>query len=216
MAGHPMSIAHLRSEYLRASLSEEEALADPLDQFALWFEEARGAGLADPNAMTVSTAAPDGRPSARVVLLKEFDRRGFTWFTNYQSRKGEQLGANPHAVLLFYWGALERQVSIEGRVERVAASESDAYFAVRPLASRVGAIASNQSRPVGGRAQLEAQYAEAARTCGNAPARPAHWGGYRLAPERIEFWQGRSSRLHDRLLYCLQPGGEWRRERLQP
>ncbi|HAT33612.1 MAG TPA: pyridoxamine 5'-phosphate oxidase [Janthinobacterium sp.] len=212
-----MPISSLRQEYSRASLSEEDASADPLEQFGKWFEDARRAELPDPNAMSVATVGAHGLPSNRILLLKGFDRRGFTWFTNYVSRKGRDLNANPHAALLFYWAELERQVSIEGRVEKIDAAESDAYFMSRPRASRLGALVSAQSAPIAERAQLDANYAEAvARHAEQEPTRPAHWGGYRLAPLRIEFWQGRSSRLHDRLVYNLQDDGSWQRERLQP
>lgn len=211
-----MTIAHLRKEYVRASLSEHDSAADPIAQFGRWFDDARVAELPDMNAMTLSTVGPGGRPSSRILLVKGFDERGFTWFTNYGSRKGRELEANPHAVMLFWWTGLERQVCIEGRVEKVPAAESDAYFASRPPASQLGAIASAQSQPIASRALLDARFAELETSCGGAPARPGHWGGYRLVPDRIEFWQGRSSRLHDRLLYTLQPGGTWQRERLQP
>ena len=211
-----MPIAHLRTEYQLFSLLEDDTDADPRVQFMRWFEQAREAGLADPNAMTLATVGADGRPSLRVVLLKDADAAGFTWYTNYQSRKGRDLAVHPHAALQFHWAALERQVHIEGTVERVSAADSDAYFAIRPLASRVGALASHQSAPIDGRTELEAQYAAAALAAGEAPARPAHWGGLRLRPERIEFWQGRSSRLHDRILYTRDAGGAWTRARLQP
>lgn len=211
-----MSIAHLRKEYVRASLSEQDSAADPVVQFGRWFDEARLAELPDMNAMSVSTVGVNGRPSSRILLVKGFDERGFTWFTNYGSRKGRELEGNPYAVLLFYWAELERQVCIEGKVEKVPAAESDAYFNSRPLASRLGAIASAQSQPIAARELLDAKYAEVEGSSSDAPKRPEHWGGYRLTPDRIEFWQGRSSRLHDRLLYTLQPDGEWQRERLQP
>lgn len=211
-----MPIAHLRKEYRRASLCEQDSAADPMAQFGRWFDEARQAELPEMNAMSVSTVGANGRPSSRVLLIKGFDARGFTWFTNYGSRKGRELEGNPYAVLLFYWAGLERQVCIEGKVDKVPEAESDAYFASRPLASRLGAIASAQSQPIGDRGQLDAKFAQAEVTCGGEPQRPAQWGGYRLAPDRIEFWQGRSSRLHDRLLYTLQADGGWKRERLQP
>lgn len=211
-----MAIAHLRKEYVRASLSEQDSAADPIAQFGRWFEDARVAELPDMNAMSLSTVGPGGRPSSRILLVKGFDERGFTWFTNYASRKGRELEGNPHAVMLFWWAGLERQVCIEGKVEKLPAAESDAYFASRPLASQIGAIASAQSQPIAGRALLDVRFAELKARCGGAPARPGHWGGYRLVPDRIEFWQGRSSRLHDRLLYTLQPGGTWQRDRLQP
>lgn len=211
-----MSIAQLRKDYSRASLSEQDASPDPIVQFSIWLDEACKAELPDPNAMSVASVGADGRPSSRILLIKGVDQRGFTWFTNYASRKGRQLDVNPHAALLFYWPELERQVSIEGRVERIPAAESDAYFDSRPLKSRLGAIASAQSEPIADRALLDARFAAAQQTFGDAPPRPANWGGYRLAPERIEFWQGGSGRLHDRLLYTLQPDGQWQRERLQP
>lgn len=214
--GADMSIAHLRKDYRLASLSEAETDPDPIKQFGKWFEEAIAAKLPEANAMSVSTVGPDGRPSSRILLIKQFDNRGFTWFTNYESRKGRDLDQNPYAALLFHWMALERQVLIEGRVERVSAEESEAYFQKRPLQSRIGAIASAQSRPIADRAALEAQYEQAARQYGDHPPRPAQWGGYRLIPDRIEFWQGRSSRFHDRVLYLLKEDGQWHRQRLQP
>jgi pyridoxamine 5'-phosphate oxidase len=212
-----MPIASLRQEYRRASLSEQDAADDPILQFDRWFDAARQAELPDPNAMSVATVGADDRPSARILLLKGYDPRGFLWFTNYHSRKGRDLRAHPHASLLFHWAALERQVIIEGRVEQAAAAESDAYFASRPLKSQLGALVSEQSEPIADRAQLDARFAAAEASDGAAvPARPAHWGGYRLVPDRIEFLQGRSSRLHDRLLYTLQADRCWRRARLQP
>jgi pyridoxamine 5'-phosphate oxidase len=211
-----MPIASLRQEYSRASLSEQDATQDPIALFATWFDQARQAQLPDPNAMSVATVGADGRPSNRILLIKGFDARGFTWFTNYNSRKGRDLRAHPYAALLFHWAALERQVSIEGRVEQVADDESEAYFHSRPLASRLGALASDQSEPIADRALLDAKLAEVQASHPERPPRPAHWGGYRLAPERIEFWQGGSARLHDRLLYTRQPDGSWRRQRLQP
>lgn len=211
-----MSIADLRKEYSRANLTESDVQADPIAQFSKWFHEAVAAQVPEANAMSVSTVGANGRPSSRILLIKEFDQRGFTWFTNYDSRKGHELDANPHAALLFYWIELERQVRIEGRVERISADESDRYFQIRPLGSRIGAIASAQSHPVASREILEAQYAQAEREQGTQPQRPAHWGGYRLIPDYIEFWQGRPSRLHDRIAYTLQTDGGWQRQRLQP
>lgn len=211
-----MSIAHIRKEYMHASLSESDVAADPITQFAKWFGEALKAEIPEANAMSLSTVAPDGRPSSRIVLIKEFDQRGFSWFTNYESRKGQDLQHNQLAALLFFWSGLERQVRIEGRVERVSAEENDAYFHSRPLKSRIGAHASAQSQPIADRAALEARFTEAEAQFGTEPTRPAHWGGYRLIPDTIEFWQGRSSRLHDRILFTLQADGSWLRQRLQP
>lgn len=211
-----MSIALLRKDYSLASLSELDVARDPIVQFAKWFDEALQAQLPEPNAMSVATVGANGRPSSRILLIKEFDSRGFTWFTNYDSRKGEELRGNPYAALLFHWIELERQVRIEGRVERVSAAESDAYFQVRPISSRLGAIASRQSQPIANRELLDAKFAEAEEQYGEHPPRPEHWGGYRLVPDRMEFWQGRSSRMHDRIRYVLQPDGLWKCERLQP
>lgn len=211
-----MSIAGLRKDYSHASLSESDVDHDPIKQFGKWFDEAMKAHVPEANAMSVATVGADGKPSSRILLIKEFDERGFVWFTNYASRKGQELEINPYGALLFHWIELERQVRIEGRVEKVAAEESDAYYDSRPLLSRLGAIASEQSRPVDGRATLEQRFAEVKEQYGDHPARPAHWGGYRLVPESIEFWQGRNSRLHDRVLYTRDTGGTWRIQRLQP
>ncbi|MDB5765175.1 MAG: pdxH [Herminiimonas sp.] len=211
-----MSIADLRKEYSHASLSETDVSADPIKQFVKWFDEAVIAKIPEPNAMSVATVGPNGRPSSRILLIKEIDQRGFIWFTNYESRKGNELQGNQYAALLFHWVELERQVRIEGRVERVSAAESDAYFHSRPLKSRIGAIASAQSRTIPNREALEAQYAKAEEQYRDHPPRPEHWGGYRLIPDAMEFWQGRHSRLHDRILYTLQEEGRWQRQRLQP
>jgi len=211
-----MSIADLRKEYSRASLSELDAAADPVDQFSTWFDEATKAQVPEPNAMSVATVGPDGRPSSRIVLIKQFDRHGFTWFTNYDSRKGLEVASHPYVALLFHWVELERQVRIEGKIERVTQEESDAYFHSRPLGSQLGALASRQSQPVADRATLEAQYEMTKRQFGDQPVRPDHWGGYRVIPDRIEFWQGRPSRLHDRVLYTRDDNGQWTRRRLQP
>ncbi|MDY7576787.1 pyridoxamine 5'-phosphate oxidase [Herbaspirillum sp. RTI4] len=211
-----MTISHLRKEYKLATLAEQDVTADPFSQFSIWFDEALKAELPEPNTMTLSTVSAEGRPSSRIVLIKNADEKGFSWFTNYNSRKGLDLAAQPYASLLFYWIELERQVRIEGRVEKVSAEESDAYFAVRPLGSRLGAIASQQSQPIADRAALEQQYARVEQSEGEHPVRPAHWGGYRLIPDEVEFWQGRPSRLHDRLLYSKTEKGEWHIKRLQP
>lgn len=211
-----MSIADLRQEYTRASLSEDQVADDPIAQFSKWFDEARRSEVPEVNAMSVSTVSASGRPSSRILLLKDFDQRGFTWYTNYESRKGEELKQNPRAALLFFWQPLERQVRIEGMVERASAEESDAYFAKRPLGSRIGALASAQSRPISSREALEQRFREIEQQVGDSPQRPPHWGGFRLRPDYVEFWQGRPSRLHDRIAYRLQEDGSWRRERLQP
>jgi pyridoxamine 5'-phosphate oxidase len=211
-----MSIADIRTDYSQAALSESDVDADPIVQFSKWFDEALRAQVPEPNAMGVSTVGSDGRPSSRILLIKDFDHRGFTWFTNYDSRKGEELKKNPHASLLFHWVELERQVRIEGSVERVSAEESERYFQSRPVKSRLGAIASLQSRPVTDRRMLEAQFSDAEARYGDHPPRPEHWGGYRLKPDYVEFWQGRRSRLHDRIAYRLNEAGVWIRQRLQP
>ncbi|MDP8947292.1 MAG: pyridoxamine 5'-phosphate oxidase [Actinomycetota bacterium] len=210
-------IAHLRKEYTRAGLKESEADPNPIEQFRTWFDVALTSNLHEPNAMALATATLDGRPSARVVLLKDFDERGFVFYTNYEGRKGEELEANPQCALLFYWGELERQVRVEGRVRRVPDKESDAYFAGRPRGSQLGAWASEQSRPVGDRGALEQRLRELeAEYEGREVPRPPFWGGYRVEPETIEFWQGRENRVHDRLVYRRSEDGGWRRGRLQP
>jgi pyridoxamine 5'-phosphate oxidase len=209
-------VADLRKDYGQASLDEADVADDPVQQFTRWFEEALKAEVNEPNAMGVSTVDERGRPSSRIVLVKQFDDRGFTWYTNYDSQKGMQLSGNPFASLLFFWSELERQVRIEGKVERTSAEESDKYFNSRPLKSRLSAIASHQSAPIASRADLEHNYEEVARQLGETPQRPQHWGGFRLVPERIEFWQGRRSRFHDRVLYTRQEDGSWTRQRLQP
>ena len=209
-------IAHLRKSYEQGELDEASAAAEPLRQFELWLEQAIQGQLPEPNAMTLATVGEDGRPSTRIVLIKGVDARGIVWYTNYESRKGRELAARPFAALQFHWVELERVVRIEGRVERTSAAESDAYYASRPLDSRLGAWASPQSRPIASRAVLVANPAKAAAQHGLRPPRPPHWGGFRLVPDRWEFWQGRKSRLHDRLSYRLQPDGGWLRERLAP
>jgi pyridoxamine 5'-phosphate oxidase len=213
---HKKHIAELRREYARARLNDEDVARDPIAQFARWFQEALNSGFTEPNAMTLATADAAGRPSARIVLLKDYDERGFTFFSNYDSRKGEELVANPHAALLFHWVELERQVRIEGRVERVAPAESDEYYRTRPLGARLGAWASPQSRVLARREELEARLAELGSRYGEDPPRPPHWGGYRLAPDLLEFWQGRPNRLHDRVRYARQGSAIWRIERLAP
>ncbi|HEX2527627.1 MAG TPA: pyridoxamine 5'-phosphate oxidase [Geminicoccus sp.] len=205
----------MRVSYERAELVETEAGDDPIALFARWFSDATAAGLAEPNAMTLATADREGRPSARIVLLKRFDAIGFDFFTNLESRKGVEMAANPRAALLFWWDVLHRQVRVEGQVTLVPGDEADAYFASRPLGSRIGAWASRQSEVVAGRAQLDEQEAAAAARLGNDPPRPPYWGGYRVAPEAMEFWQGRRNRLHDRLRF-VRTDGIWRRERLSP
>ncbi len=209
--------ADLRTEYERSALMEEDAGHDPLALFRRWFDEAVAAGGRDPNAMSLATVDENGHPSVRIVLCKEFDLRGLTFYTNIESRKGRELAVHPHACLLFFWPELERQVRIRGAVGAVAAAESDAYFAQRPRAARIGAWASPQSKVIACREVLDERTAQAeARFAGVAnPPRPPHWGGYRLVADSLEFWQGRPSRLHDRLLFVRQSGG-WERQRLAP
>ena len=210
-----MNIADLRQEYMRAGLSEASADPDPLRQFERWFQDALSAKLPLPNAMTLATVTPDGAPSARVVLLKGVDQGGFVFYTNYRSRKARELDGRGAACLVFMWSDLERQVRIEGSVEKVSSAESDAYFASRPLGARHSACASPQSEVVPDRKTLEAAMADVKARYGDNPPRPPHWGGYRCLPREIEFWQGRADRLHDRLLYRKHAGG-WRIERLAP
>ena len=210
------SIADLRKSYERAALNESDSLADPRLQFEHWLNQAIEAEIPEPNAMTLATVSSDLRPSTRVVLIKGVDARGIVWYTNYNSSKGQELAGNPFAALQFHWVELERVVRIEGQVEKVSADESDAYFHSRPLDSRIGAWASPQSEPISGREVLVAAAAKYGAQFLLNPPRPPHWGGYRLVPEQWEFWQGRKSRLHDRLRYTPAADGAWHRERLAP
>lgn len=211
----PLDLSQLRKSYTRAALSESESQGDPLAQFKLWFEEALSSQVPEPNAMTLATVGPNLRPSTRVVLIKSFDEQGIVWYTNYESRKGQELASNPWAALQFHWVELERVVRIEGRVEKVSAEESDAYYRSRPLDSRIGAWASPQSRVIPDRGMLVTQAALYAARFMLSPPRPPHWGGYRLIPDEWQFWQGRESRLHDRLRYRKMDLA-WVRERLAP
>jgi pyridoxamine 5'-phosphate oxidase len=213
------NIADLRQSYERAELDESACASDPLQQFDTWFQQALNAQVPEPNAMTLATVGASGRPSTRIVLIKGFDARGLVWYTNYDSRKGQELIAQPWAALQFHWVELERVVRIEGRVEKVSAEESDAYYQSRPLDSRLGAWASPQSQVISGRDVLVANAAKAAAQYLLNPPRPAHWGGYRLVPDTWEFWQGRKSRLHDRLRYRwsgTDADASWLRQRLAP
>ena len=216
--GVPLIPQDLRIEYGRGRLDEATAAPDPIDQFERWFRDAQSAGVVEVNAMTLATADASGVPSARVVLLKGFDRRGFAFFTNYGSRKARELDANPRAALCFYWQPLERQVRVEGWVERTGRAESEAYFRTRPVSAQIGAWASAQSQPVASREMIEHREAELlAQFVGRPVPLPDFWGGYRVTPDRIEFWQGRPSRLHDRLLYARAAAGEgWTLQRLSP
>jgi pyridoxamine 5'-phosphate oxidase len=209
-------VAALREEYTRTGLAEADVDLDPVVQFRTWFRDALAADLHEPNAMILATATADGKPSARTVLVKGYDERGFVFYTNFEGRKARELETNPQCALLFYWGELERQVRIEGRASRVSGEESDAYFMSRPRGSRLGAWASEQSRPVQGRSVLEERVrALEAEYEGREIPRPPFWGGYRVEPHTIEFWQGRENRLHDRLVYLRNEGG-WKIVRLQP
>jgi pyridoxamine 5'-phosphate oxidase len=214
MSSH--DLAQMRKSYEQAELDEAHVQPDPTDQFHRWFDEAVKAKALEPNAMTLATVGAQGRPSTRVLLLKGADAQGLVWFTNYDSRKGVELAQHPFAAIQFFWPELERVVRVEGRVSRVADAESDAYYASRPLGSRIGAWASPQSRRLGSREELEQAWKQHQAELGEHPSRPAHWGGYRLVPDRWEFWQGRPSRLHDRLVYELSDDGLWHISRLAP
>lgn len=209
-----MSIADLRQSYEKGTLLEQDAKSSPYEQFGLWFEQALEQNVPEPTAMTLATADAQGRPSARIVLLKGFDESGFVFYTNYNSRKGQDLAAQPYVCLNFFWQPLERQVRINGLIDKVSAQESDEYFHSRPLGSRLGAWVSAQSQPTT-LAALEANTAAVQQKYGEQPPRPPHWGGYRVAPEYFEFWQGRPSRLHDRLTY-QRSGTRWALERISP
>jgi len=212
-----MSLSDLRREYVIAGLKESELDPNPFKQFDTWFQQALAAGLPEPNAMTLATATLDGKPSARMVLLKGFDEHGFVFFTSYESQKGRELAANPQAALVCYWAELERQVRISGHVSRVRVEESESYFHSRPLGSQLGAWASQQSEVVGGRKILEDRLEQLTQEYQTKPVPlPPYWGGYRVFPETIEFWQGRPNRLHDRLRYTRQTGDQWLIERLSP
>jgi pyridoxamine 5'-phosphate oxidase len=215
--GPAVNVDERRKDYQRFNLREEDVDPDPIRQFAAWFGEALASQVVEVNAMALATATPEGHPSVRMVLLRGFDERGFSFFTNYESRKARELEDNPRAALVMFWHELERQVRIEGRVERVSPEESDRYFRGRPAGSRLGAWASPQSRVIASREALQATYAELeSRHADGEIPRPLYWGGYRVIPDSIEFWQGRPNRLHDRLLYTRRPDGRWLIERLAP
>lgn len=209
-------LADLRKNYDQGSLDEDKSLATPHLQFTAWLNEALTSGIAEPNAMTVATVSSSGRPSTRIVLIKDYDEQGIVWYTNYSSRKGQEIAGNPFAAIQFHWVELERVVRIEGVVEKVSAAQSDAYFNSRPLDSKIGAWASPQSQVIKGRAELVSNAAKYALLHGLNPKRPEHWGGYRLIPEQWEFWQGRKSRLHDRIRYSKNNSYDWIKERLAP
>lgn len=212
-----MSISDLRQDYHLDELVEENLAADPMHQFGLWFDTAVKAGIREPNAMTIASVDADGQPSARIVLLKGVDADGFVFYTNYDGRKGQAIEENPRVALLFWWGRLERQVRIEGTAERVSAAQSDAYFHSRPRGSQLGALASEQSRVIASREVLDRRAAELEQRYADTEIpRPPNWGGYRVRPHAVEFWQGRTNRMHDRLRYRRDDGGAWRIERLSP
>lgn len=212
-----ISVADLRKEYTFRGLSEADVYPNPFEQFRIWFDQALAAQLPEPNAMTIATATSDGKPSARMVLLKDFDERGFVFYTNYESHKGQELVANPWGAIVFWWAELERQVRIEGRVEKVPPEESDEYFHSRPKGSQLGAWASAQSQVVESREVLERRLEQLKEEYENKDVpRPPHWGGFRVVPQEIEFWQGRPNRLHDRLVYRCGEDGSWTIQRLSP
>lgn len=212
----PHDLAQMRKSYEQAELDESHVLPQPVAQFHRWFDEAVRAKALEPNAMTLATADAEGHPSTRVLLLKGADEQGLVWFTNYASRKGRELSVNPYAALQFFWPELERVVRVEGRVAQVSSQESDAYYRSRPIGSRIGAWASPQSQVLASRDELEASWQAQQAKLGDDPARPPHWGGYRLVPDRWEFWQGRASRLHDRIVYERDQDGHWHLQRLAP
>ncbi len=211
-----IAIADIRRDYKLQSLNETDVATNPIDQFTSWWDEAIASNIDEVNAMILATATPSGKPSARIVLLKGYNENGFTFFTNYNSHKGKEIEANPYASLVFFWKELERQIRIEGFIEKTSAAESDAYFNSRPIGSKIGAWSSPQSSVISNRRILEENEQTYKATFGNNVTRPPHWGGYILKPNLIEFWQGRSSRLHDRLQYTLQHNGSWLIERLAP
>ena len=211
-----MSISDIRKDYRLSILTENDISNDPIKQFKKWFDDALISKISEPNAMNLATVDTNGKPSLRVVLLKEFNRNGFTWFTNYNSKKGRDLSSNPYAAITFFWVELERQIRIEGKVKKISKLQNDNYFKTRPLKSRIGAISSEQSNVIKNRDDLDRRFKKIESISGNNPTRPAHWGGYLLKPNSVEFWQGRSSRLHDRILYIKNNFNKWETKRLQP
>lgn len=217
MPGSPLNIADIRKDYILAVLDEETAGDDPIVFFRKWFTDAEASQVTEINAMTLATADAEGRPHARIVLLKGLDDNAFVFFTNYDSAKGREIGDNPYAAVVFFWKELERQVRVEGKIEKVSDAESDLYFQSRPEGSRLGAWASPQSKQIEHRNILELNYASYEKEFSTVPIpRPPHWGGYRIIPDHIEFWQGRASRMHDRILFTKQEDGSWKRSRLAP